>query len=465
MLKEVDKYKVTAEKEAQRRLEVCRRMVKRMLDAHLAAAFNSLAQILSDRIQRRAVVNRVIRRLRHGLLTAKFEIWVEYVDACRAPLWALPLTLTLDMDFDSITDRESFFGDVVKDIAAAAKIDFRFVKVVGMRAGSVIVDLQIPPEAGDLDQIEEHLVGQVKHTDSALRRGKITAKAIKLERTSKMANHKQQEESDISMTKEQTKRTQRSANLFGQKSELKSSQRRTANEFEDPIPICAIDTKQGCDAFFCLTQQTLYIDLMSKSEDKRVCKTKSAPPPQQDQEDIKKPSHGLAYTSGGLTADPPQQDQVDIKKPSHGLANTSGGLTADPPQQDQEDIKKPSHGLAYFSGGLTVSILLLTAFRWSEGSGNMQSMSILLLFFVALFIFSLGSRGVEKEARGGEKEVHIKKTQKPLRAAAPGPGSTPKMVEGAWVARIYIVVIFAQCWMLWYTCTKHSARHLLPGIQ
>ena len=295
------------------------------------------------------------------------------------------------MDFDSITDRESFIGDVVEDVAAAAKIDVRFVKVVGMRAGSVIVDLQIPPEAGDLDQIEEHLVGQVKHMDSALRSGKITAKAIKLESTSKMANHKQLEESDISITKVQTQRTQRSANLFGQKSALKSNRRRTANEFEDPIPICVIDTKQGCEEdFFGLTQQ---------------------------------------------------------------------------------DIKTPSHGLAYLSGGLTVCILLLTVFRWLEGSGNMQSMSILLPFFVALFIFSLGSRGGEKKSQRWatpepeEKSVpNVKNFKKALRAA-PAPGSTQKMVEVAWVGHIYIVVIFAQCWMLWYTCLQHSARHLLPGIQ
>jgi hypothetical protein len=87
MLKEVDKHKLTAEKEAQRRLEVCRRMVKRMLDAHLAAAFNSLAQIVSDRIQRRAVVNRVLCRLRHGQLAAGFDRFSGVVFkalACRA---------------------------------------------------------------------------------------------------------------------------------------------------------------------------------------------------------------------------------------------------------------------------------------------------------------------------------------------------------------------------------------------
>ena len=86
----------------------------------------------------------------------------------------------------------------------------------------------------------------------------------------------------------------------------------------------------------------------------------------------------------------------------------------------------------------------------------MQSMSILLLFCVALFIFSLGSRG-------GEKKVQ-KQSQKALRAAT-APASTPKMVEGAWVAHIHIVVILAQCWLLWYTWIQHSARHLLPGIQ
>ena len=146
-------------------------------------------------------------------------------------------------------------------------------------------------------------------------------------------------------------------------------------------------------------------------------------------------------------------------------------MSAPPPQQDQKDIKTPSHGLAYLSGGLTVCILLLTVFRWLEGSGNMQSMSILLPFFVALFIFSLGSRGGEKKSQRWatpepeEKSVpNVKNFKKALRAA-PAPGSTQKMVEVAWVGHIYIVVIFAQCWMLWYTCLQHSARHLLPGIQ
>ena len=102
-------------------------------------------------------------------------------------LRALPLTLTLDMEFDSITDRESFVEDVVEDVSAAANIDSRFVKVIGMRAGSVIVDMQIASEAGDLDQIGQHLVEQVKPTDSALRRGKVTSKTIKLARTLSLA--------------------------------------------------------------------------------------------------------------------------------------------------------------------------------------------------------------------------------------------------------------------------------------
>jgi hypothetical protein len=97
---------------------------------------------------------------------------------------ALPLTLTLDMEIDRITDRESFVGDVVEDVSGAAQIHPSFVKVVGMHAGSVMVDLQIAPEAGDLDQIEEQLVEQVNHADSALRKGKITSKTMKLTRTS-----------------------------------------------------------------------------------------------------------------------------------------------------------------------------------------------------------------------------------------------------------------------------------------
>ena len=89
---------------------------------------------------------------------------------------SLPLTLTLDMDFESISDGESFASDVASDVSAAANIDAKFVKVVGMRAGSVIVDIHIAPEAGNLDQIEQNLIEQAKSTDSALKRGKITSK-------------------------------------------------------------------------------------------------------------------------------------------------------------------------------------------------------------------------------------------------------------------------------------------------
>jgi hypothetical protein len=104
---------------------------------------------------------------------------------------SLPLTLTLDMDFESISDDESFASDVALDVSAAANIDAKLVKVVGLRAGSVsvIVDMHIAPEAGNLDQIEKNLIGQAKSTDSTLKRGKISSRARGIVKT--LAPHMQ----------------------------------------------------------------------------------------------------------------------------------------------------------------------------------------------------------------------------------------------------------------------------------
>ena len=74
-------------------------------------------------------------------------------------LWdgAVPFTLTLAVDLKSIEDKEAFKRDVIIDVATAAKIDAKHVRVTGLRAGSVLVDMLIAQEAGDAQKIVQDL--------------------------------------------------------------------------------------------------------------------------------------------------------------------------------------------------------------------------------------------------------------------------------------------------------------------
>ena len=89
---------------------------------------------------------------------------------------AVSFTLTFDVDFKSIGDSEAFKRDVIQDVATAAKIDAKHVKVTALRAGSVIVDMLIAKEAGDVKAIVKDLEEQVKSPNSLLRQGKLTSK-------------------------------------------------------------------------------------------------------------------------------------------------------------------------------------------------------------------------------------------------------------------------------------------------
>jgi C-terminal processing protease CtpA/Prc len=77
-------------------------------------------------------------------------------------------TLTLDADLKSIGDKEAFKKDVIKDVAAAAKIDEKHVSVTGLRAGSVLVDMLIAKEAGDAQKIVQNLEEQLESPNSLL---------------------------------------------------------------------------------------------------------------------------------------------------------------------------------------------------------------------------------------------------------------------------------------------------------
>ena len=72
-------YKKAAGQEAERHLEVCTRTVKRMLLAHLAAAFDLYIQIVAQRIHRRAVAGRVLRQMKYHQLAAAFEFYLGVV--------------------------------------------------------------------------------------------------------------------------------------------------------------------------------------------------------------------------------------------------------------------------------------------------------------------------------------------------------------------------------------------------
>jgi hypothetical protein len=91
----------------------------------------------------------------------------------------MPFTLTLDVDLKSVGDKEAFKRGVIGDVASAAKIDAKHVKVTALRAGSVIVDMLIAKEAGDAQKIVRDLEEQLKSPNSLLMQGKLTSKTKK----------------------------------------------------------------------------------------------------------------------------------------------------------------------------------------------------------------------------------------------------------------------------------------------
>jgi hypothetical protein len=93
-------------------------------------------------------------------------------------------TLTLDLDWRSIGDKEAFKRGVRKDVATAANIDAKHVRGIQVRvtelhADSAIVDMLIAKEAGNAEQIVRNLEDQLKTPKSLLMQGKVTRKAKK----------------------------------------------------------------------------------------------------------------------------------------------------------------------------------------------------------------------------------------------------------------------------------------------
>jgi hypothetical protein len=108
------------------------------------------------------------------------EMLLAHLGPEDAQAWddAVLFTLTLDVDFKSIGDSEAFKRDVVLDVATAAKIDSKHVKVTALRAGSVIVDMLIAKEAGDTLKIVQDLEEQVHSPNSLLMQGKLTSRTF-----------------------------------------------------------------------------------------------------------------------------------------------------------------------------------------------------------------------------------------------------------------------------------------------
>ena len=100
------------------------------------------------------------------------------VERRAAPSWedAVPFTLTLDVDFATIGDQEDFKQDILADVAAAAKVDVKYVKIQELRAGSVIADLLIAPEVGEPHKVLQDLREQANSPGSRLMTGKLTSK-------------------------------------------------------------------------------------------------------------------------------------------------------------------------------------------------------------------------------------------------------------------------------------------------
>ena len=106
----------------------------------------------------------------------------EQAEPSAAVSWhdAVLLTLTLDVDFNLIGDHEAFKQDVIKDVATAANVHAKYMKIAALRAGSVIVDMLIASEAGEPTKIVQGLLEQLKTPDSLLLRGKFTSKTKSL---------------------------------------------------------------------------------------------------------------------------------------------------------------------------------------------------------------------------------------------------------------------------------------------
>jgi hypothetical protein len=92
---------------------------------------------------------------------------------------AVVIAVTLNMDLNKVGDVEAFKRDVASDVSRALELDARSVKVLRLRGGSIIVDLEITPHARcNGRDLHQALVEQAKDSRSALMSGKYTSKTL-----------------------------------------------------------------------------------------------------------------------------------------------------------------------------------------------------------------------------------------------------------------------------------------------
>jgi len=89
------------------------------------------------------------------------------------------VAVTLNMDLNKVGDVEAFKRDVASDVSRALELDAHSVKVLRLRAGSIIVDLEITPHARcNGRDLHQALVEQAKDSRSALMSGKYTSTTL-----------------------------------------------------------------------------------------------------------------------------------------------------------------------------------------------------------------------------------------------------------------------------------------------
>jgi hypothetical protein len=88
-------------------------------------------------------------------------------------------TLRIDIDFHSIKDRKRFCDDVQSDIYFAAQLDPEDVQILGLRAGSTLVDFSVADKPGrSAEAVLQDLKQQLKQPNSRLLRGAVTRSAL-----------------------------------------------------------------------------------------------------------------------------------------------------------------------------------------------------------------------------------------------------------------------------------------------
>jgi C-terminal processing protease CtpA/Prc len=111
-------------------------------------------------------------------LDIRYSVMLERTPVLQPPSPA-HVSLTLDMHMWQIGDCDNFMREVAVDVASALGSMVTKVKAVGLRSGSVIVDLLLTPEVGSSGpHIVGELIEQARSPSSILRNGKHTSRTV-----------------------------------------------------------------------------------------------------------------------------------------------------------------------------------------------------------------------------------------------------------------------------------------------